>query len=110
MVMKTYTYPTEVWSADKCLRFSKRYARDGMGTKYPFPGYLEQPHSCGRHGFPLRFNGGTVIGDEWYEAVLWPLPEVAQGFKWITEVSWGWRLVKEQGSREQAWEEDECEE
>jgi len=89
-----YTYPQETWDAAQCLKFSRRTQRDGLGTPYPFKGYLPAPHPCATHGQPLRFNGGTVIDGEWYAAVLWPLPKVAEGFKWIKIPSWGWHLIK----------------
>lgn len=90
-----YTYPQETWGAAKCLKFSRRTQRDGLGTPYPFKGYLPAPHPCATHGQPLRFNGGTVIDGEWYDSVMWPLPKVAEGFKWEYLCTWGYRLVKE---------------
>lgn len=89
-----YTYKAEVWGRAKCLRFSRSIVRDGMGTPHPRPGYLQKPHPCGEWGEMLRFNGGTIIGGEWYQSVKWPLPKVAKGFKWEHILSWGWYLVK----------------
>ena len=82
-----YVYPAEVWDAKKCCKVAKHFARDGLGTKYPWPGYI------GSHYGETRYNGGTVIDGEWYQGVFRPLPVVADGFTIIRMLSWGWRLI-----------------
>lgn len=86
-----YVHQQEVWDRDKCLKASRRIATDGMGTPYPFPGYIGS-HQTG-YG-KQRYNGGCVRDGKWYCGEEKPLPKVADGFKIITVVSWGFRIVQ----------------
>jgi len=76
-----YTHQVEVWDAKKCAQFSKRRSADAYGTKDPFPGWTN------------LYNGGCVREEKWYKGEVIPLPEVAEGYEFIQELSWCWRLV-----------------
>ena len=90
-----FTRPQETWTPRQCELAAKRFARDGMGTKYPWPGYIGSTHcpvSYGGYG-TTRFNGGCCHGGDWYEGEIRLLPVVARGFQIIRVPSWGFRIV-----------------
>ena len=88
-----YTPTSEQWDDAKCSREARHVARDGMGTPYPWPGYI------GSHYGPIRYNGGCVRDDEWFPGENRPLPEVAPGFEIVRVPTWGWRII-EKANRE----------
>lgn len=92
--MKTFTYPAETWNKEKCEKMAKRVATDGMGTKYSFKGYIGSSASRPTAYGTERYNGGTVIADEWYEATHRPFPILAEGFEIVVVPTWGWRIIK----------------
>lgn len=92
--MSTYNYPAEIWDAATCERKAKHLAKDGMGTRYPFRGYIGSSASIPAAYGVTRFNGGTVVNGEWYESTCRPLPILAKGFEIVVVPSWGWRIVK----------------
>lgn len=86
----------ETWDAAKCEKLAKRYARDGMGTKYPFKGYIGESYGN------IRYNGGCIRTDDkgnrkWFQGETRPFPIVAAGFKIVPAGgSWcGYRIIKE---------------
>ncbi|MHC4296493.1 MAG: hypothetical protein ACYS7Y_04270 [Planctomycetota bacterium] len=82
-----YTYPRETWDRPTCEKAARRVAKDGMGTKYPFRGYIGQ--CWGKH----RYNGGFSGPDgDWYEGEIFLLPEVDPDFEIIKVPSWGYRI------------------
>ena len=84
-----YTYPAPVWGPDKCARMAKRTAKDGLGTPYSFKGAVpELPTST-------DYNGGTIVNGKWYQGVIYSLPILAPGFKWVRVPTWCYRIVKE---------------
>ena len=93
--MITYNYPQETWDKATCESKAKHLAKDGMGTAYPFKGYIGSSASRPTAYGTERYNGGIVIDNEWYEATNRPLPKLAKGFKIVVVPSWGWRIVKE---------------
>jgi len=84
-----YTYPQETWDAKKCEKAAKHRATDGLGTPYPFLGFIG-----GERYASQRYNGGTVINDEWYQGVHRPLPIIAEGFELVHKITWGWQIIK----------------
>jgi hypothetical protein len=48
--------PAEQWDAAKCERMARRIAKDGMGTPYPFRGYIGSSATVGGYG-KTRYNG-----------------------------------------------------
>ena len=89
-----FTHPQETWTPRQCELAAKRFARDGMGTRYPWPGYIGSFANPSGSGYgKIRFNGGCCHGGDWYEGEIRPLPFVAKGFKIIRVPSWGWRIV-----------------
>ena len=85
-----YKMPKEVWDADRCEELANRRHRDGLGTPYPWKGYVG--HLIRK---TERYNGGTIIDGKWYQGVEQTLPDVAEGYKLINVLSWGLRLVAE---------------
>jgi hypothetical protein len=83
-----YRPAPEYWDARTCERKAKHTAKDGLGTKYPFKGYI------GNHYGKTRFNGGCIRNDKWYEGQVIPLPVIAPGFKLVHKLTWGWQIVK----------------
>jgi hypothetical protein len=86
-----YTYPREKWDEKKCRKLARAIQRDGVGTPYPFRGYV---------GNILRktqdYNGGTVINDEWYQGVIHLLPEIPPNFQFVMRISWGYQIIEVQ--------------
>lgn len=88
-----YTHPQETWDEKKCRKAANHTAKDGMGTPYPFKGYIGS-HQTG-YG-KTKYNGGTTINGKWYQGEIKPLPQVTTGFKIITVPTWGFRIVHDQ--------------
>ena len=89
-----YTYPIEVWDAATCEKNAKHLAKDGLGTPYPFRGYIGSSATIPAAYGVTRYNGGTVINGQWYEGIRRPLPVLAKGFAIVVVPSWGWQIVK----------------
>lgn len=89
-----YQHKPEVWDAATCEKKAKHRAKDGMGTPYPFRGYIGSS-ACRPSTFGTeRYNGGIVINGEWYQGEHRPFPILAKGFEIVVVPSWGWRIVK----------------
>lgn len=87
--MHTYYQNTpQVWDAKKCNRMARRTARDGLGTPYPFKGYI------GSHYGRVRYNGGCLRDGQLYDGEEFPLPIIADGFSIIRIRTWGWQIIK----------------
>jgi len=92
--MKLFEYPPEVWDMAKREKKAKHLATDGMGTPYPFRGYIGSS-ACRPSTYGVEiYNGGCVHNNEWYNGENRPLPVIAKGFKIVVMPSWGWRIVK----------------
>lgn len=96
-----YRLTPETWDAKQCARMAQCTPTDGLGTPYPFAGIC--PY---RKAGPERFNGGCLVRDgrqvydckdgdktQWVPGVIHTLPRLARGFKWVSVLSWGWRIV-----------------
>lgn len=88
MTRTYYTNVTETWDAKRCAKEARHVERDGMGTRYPWPGYI------GRRFGKVTYNGGCVHDDVWYNGEVFPLPDVAEGFSVVEVSTWGYRIVK----------------
>ena len=89
-----YIHPREVWDANRCEKVVKHVAKDGLGTPYPWGGYVGDFRS-GMGGYGrIRFNGGCIHEDQWFDGDIRPLPKVAKGFKIISIPAWGYRIIK----------------
>jgi hypothetical protein len=87
-----YVHPQEVWDAKRCAKEANHTAKDGLGTPYPFKGYIGSSASVPAAYGRTRYNGGCVRGGEWYNGEEKPLPKVADGYEIIVVPTWGWRI------------------
>lgn len=92
--MKIYVHKQETWDAAKCAKMARRIVKDGLGTPYPFKGYIDSDTGPYPIGVTIRLNGGCVHDGTWYEAEMYPLPQVAEGFEIVHVPRWGWRIVR----------------
>lgn len=86
-----YTHKQEIWDEKKCSKVANHIAKDGIGTPYPFKGYI----GSNQTGYGQRkYNGGCIREGDWYEGEIKPLPKIPKSYKIITIPSWGFRIVK----------------
>jgi len=89
-----FTMEQETWDYKECLKRSKRIAKDGMGTPYPYRGLISPigvMYPC--YGGTIDYNGGTFRNGEHYRSVRCPLPEIHEDFDFVHSPSWGTFLV-----------------
>jgi len=84
-----YQNKPEVWDEAKCHFMSRHRAKDGLGTAYPWLGYI------GNHFGDIRYNGGCERDGQWWQGETRPLPIVAKGYELIVVPTWGWRIRRE---------------
>lgn len=90
-----FTHPAEVWDAKKCERVAKSRRSDSYGTKETRPGRITgSASSYPGYGQTVRYNGGCVRGDKWFEGETVPLPTVPENFRFEYVPTWGTYLVK----------------
>ncbi len=90
-----YQNPQQTWDAKKCEKLAKRWRKDGLGTKSHLQGMLhdgEVGHYA--HGMTVRYNGGCVREDKWWQGEEWKLPIIPENFEIVHVPTWGWRIVK----------------
>ncbi len=92
-----YTHPQEVWNKARCEKQVKHTAKDGLGTPYPFKGYIGSNAYPGGYGV-TKYNGGCIRNSKLYQGEIKPLPKVADGFEIIHVSSWGYRLIKSEAT------------
>lgn len=85
-----YMNTPQEWDYKQCLKIANKTARDGLGTPYPWKGYI------GSHFGGVRYNGGCVKGDKWYRGEHFPLPLIDPAFEIIHVPTWGYRLIKKE--------------
>lgn len=89
-----YHHAPEKWNADKCRKVSRKTVRDGLGTPYPFKGYIGQTSGMSLAYGTTRYNGGCIRGGKWYIGEVRPLPYLADGFEIVTVPTWGERIIE----------------
>ena len=82
-----YQNAPEVWDAQKCQRMANRRAKDGLGTPYPFKGYI----GTGRYG-STRYNGGCIRAGQWWQGENNPLPTVHPDYEIVAVPTWGYHI------------------
>lgn len=85
---KFFIHPAEAWDSAKCTKLAKRRPLDGLGSKGP-QGYVPEVKSG-----PRRYNGGCIIGCEWFPGETFALPAIPEGFRFEHVSSWGWFIRK----------------
>lgn len=95
MAKRLYRHPRERWSKAKCQKLARRIAKDGLGTPYPWPGYLH-PGEIGHYvfGLTVKYNGGIVKNGRWYAGEEWQLPLLPKGFEIVRVTNWGYRIIE----------------
>ena len=83
-----YKHSAEVWDEKKCQKMVKHRAKDGLGTPYPFKGYIGST----KYGL-VRYNGGCVREGKWYAGENFPLPKIPKKYKIIHVPTWGYRIL-----------------
>ena len=91
---KIYQHTPEIWDKATCEKKAKRIAKDGLGTPYPFKGYIGSSAKCPATFGVTHYNGGCIRNDEWYAGEDFPFPILAEGFEIVRVPTWGWRIVK----------------
>lgn len=89
-----YIHEQEIWDAKKCDQMAKRTQKDGMGTPYPFKGYIPGSSSSSSYYGEIRYNGGIVINEIHYEGEIRLLPQVAPGYEIVKVPTWGSQIKK----------------
>jgi len=89
-----FVHPQEVWDLSTCEKKAKYTAKDGLGTPYPFKGYIGSETSIPPAFGKIRYNGGCVHNGQWYEGEIRPLPSVAPGYEIVRVPRWGWQIKK----------------
>jgi len=89
-----YVHPQETWDVATCRKKAKHTATDGLGTPYPFKGYIghDQYSVCGESYGTKRYNGGCVHNGDWYEGEIRPLPIIPANFEIIYLLDWGYQI------------------
>lgn len=82
-----YRNPQEVWCAAKCRKMANRTTTDGLGTPYPFKGYLHPPSPLGWG--KIKYNGGCTRDGKWWQGEIFPIPQVADGYEIVHRPTWG---------------------
>ena len=84
-----YQFPQETWNKDKCEKLANHIATDGLGTPYPFKGYIGSSASRPTAFGTEVFNGGCVHDGKWYRGENRPFPKLAHGFEIVIVPTWG---------------------
>ena len=87
-----YYFPKETWDTKKCAKLARHRRRDGLGTPYPFRGYLGSSASMPPFFGKIRYNGGCTHGDTHYEGEVRPFPNIPEEFVIVVVPTWGWRI------------------
>ena len=83
----------EMWEVKKCEKLCKHVHEDGLGTKYPFKGYVGHLIGGMNGCLKVRYNGGCIRNDEWYQGEEWQLPIIPPRFKIVMRPTWGWQII-----------------
>lgn len=87
--MKTFTKPQETWTAKECAKRAKSAPANHFGDCPPRGIIAGSSSTYPQYGQTMRFNGGTVVNNEWFEAVSVPLPIIPNSYEFANLVSWG---------------------
>ena len=91
--MKLFKHPQEIWNKAKCAKIAKRIVKNAFGDPYPvglingFTPYVEL-------GQTVKYNGGCVRNNKWYNGEAIPLPKIHKDFEFVTVPTWGTRIQK----------------
>ena len=92
-----FQHPQETWDKKKCDNLSRRRYVDGYGMKHHRRGYIGCATSCPPSFGEVRYNGGCVRNDVWWQGENRPLPIVAEGFEIVYVLTWGWYIQRKKG-------------
>lgn len=83
-----YQHKPEVWDEKTCAKKARHRHKDGMGTPYPFLGYI------GSHYGEVRYNGGCEREGQWWQGENRPLPIIPDTYEIIHKPTWGYVIRK----------------
>ena len=87
--MSIYNHPQETWTEAECAKRAKSAPADAFGN-HPPRGIIAPSGSPYCHyGGTVRWNGGKVFDDVWYEAEHMPLPSIPDTYEIVPLSSWG---------------------
>ena len=92
--MKTFTHKQETWDEKQCAKRARYAPADARGNKPPKGIIARVASHRPEYGQTRRYNGGIVIGGEWYEAEHRPLPIIPDSYEFFTISSWGKAIRK----------------
>lgn len=95
-----YHRPQETWDRAKCEKLVKRRIKDGLGTVRTARGYLYASEISGHYAFDdlkIRYNGGCIRNDKWYQGEISQLPIIPPEFEIVYDTL-GWRIIKKLGA------------
>lgn len=92
--MKIYSYPQETWNEQYCKKQSNYAHKDAFGNKSPKGIIAYCGSTYAQYGQTITFNGGTIIDDEWYNAVHRPLPLIHEDYEFYNMSGWGTAIRK----------------
>lgn len=90
--MQTYTYPQQIWDEAECAKRARHAPPNAYGDRPPKGIIASNASPYPQYGQTIRYNGGTVIDGEWYEAVAMPLPLIPDTYEIVSLSSWGKRI------------------
>lgn len=88
-----WTPEPEVWDAKKCAKIARRRAKDGYGSRHPYPGLVEDssaPYGYGKR----RYNGCIERDGDLWKGTNVPLPIIPPEYVFIHRISWGTFLIR----------------
>ena len=91
MTMKTklYVHKQEVWDDKECERKARYAPKDAWGNRPP-KGIISQSGSpYVQYGKTVRFNGGCIRDEKWYEGETMPMPSIPENYEIVPLTAWG---------------------
>lgn len=89
-----YVHPQETWSEKKCEKRSRSAPANHRGDRPPRGLINSSSNVHPQYGQTARWNGGTVIGNEWYQSEEVPLPIIPDSYEFVQLCSWGTRIQR----------------
>lgn len=92
--MQAYHHKQEVWDARECARRARRAPRDAWGNKPPKGIIAYVGSNYAQYGQTVRYNGGIVVDNDWYQSEHRPLPIIPDTYEFYVIPAWGKAIRK----------------